>query len=135
MTSPPTCSGIRVAKALSISRSALAFRTLSSSPSVRAATCRLVDQVSAFGFVGLTSAAIVVAVGTTSCSNSNIFGTISTFRKVTPVRLPPGRFRLATRPICTGSAMVVKTIGMVVVAAFAAIAEGVVKAAITDTWR
>jgi hypothetical protein len=30
--------------------------------------------------------------------------------------------------------MVVKTIGMVVVAAFAAIAEGVVKAAITDTW-
>ena len=51
------------------------------------------------------------------------------------VRLPPGRFRLATRPICTGSAMVVKTIGMVAVAAFAAIAEGVVKAVITDTWR
>src|SRR5262245_64187956 len=63
------------------------------------------------------SAAIVVAVGTTSCSSSNIFGTISTFRKVTPVRLPPGRFRLATRPISTGSAMVVKTIGMVAVVA------------------
>ena len=102
---------------------------------MRAATCRPVDQVSALGFVGLTSAAIVVAVGTTSCSSSNIFGTISTFSKVTPVRLPPGRFRLATRPICTGSAIVVKTIGMVVVAAFAAIADGVVKAVITDTWR
>ena len=118
-----------------MSSSVLAFSTLSSSPSVRAATSRLADQVFALGLAGLTSAAIVVAVGTTSCSSSNIFGTISTFRKVTPVRLPPGRFRLATRPICTGSAIVVKTIGMVVVAAFAAIAEGVVNAAITDTWR
>ena len=45
----------------------------------------------------------------------------------------PGRFRLATRPICTGSAIVVKTIGMIAVAAFAAIAEAVVKATITDT--
>jgi hypothetical protein len=44
MTSPPTCSGIRVAKALSISRSVHALRTLSSSPSVRAATCRPVES-------------------------------------------------------------------------------------------
>ena len=43
---------------------------------------------------------------------------------VTPVRLPPGRFRLATRPTSTGSAAISKTIGMVVVAAFAASAAG-----------
>jgi hypothetical protein len=40
----------------------------------------------------------------------------------TPVTLPPGRFRLATRPSWTGSAAVSNTIGTVVVAAFAAFA-------------
>ena len=43
---------------------------------------------------------------------------------VTPVRLPPGRFRLATSPSATGSTAVTKTIGMVLVAAFAANAPG-----------
>jgi ABC-type uncharacterized transport system substrate-binding protein len=40
--------------------------------------------------------------------------------KVTPVILPPGRLRLVTRPVVTGSSAVTKTIGMVVVAALAA---------------
>ena len=43
---------------------------------------------------------------------------------VTPVTLPPGRFRLATRPDLTGSPPCVKTIGIVVVAALAASAAG-----------
>ena len=34
-----------------------------------------------------------------------------------PVRLPPGRARLATRPSLTGSSLTVKTMGIVVVAA------------------
>ena len=38
--------------------------------------------------------------------------------------LPPGRRRLATRPSSTGSPMVEKTIGIVLVAAFAATAAG-----------
>ena len=38
------------------------------------------------------------AVGTSSCSSSSRFGTSSAFQTVMPVRLPPGRFRLATRP-------------------------------------
>src|SRR5262249_46890428 len=42
---------------------------------------------------------------------------------LTPVALPPGRLRLATRPTLTGSSPVVKTIGTVVVAALAARAE------------
>jgi hypothetical protein len=44
--------------------------------------------------------------------------------KLTLVTLPPGRFRLATRPFLTGSPPVVKTIGTVVVAALAASAAG-----------
>src|SRR5437762_13866679 len=42
---------------------------------------------------------------------------------LTPVRLPPGRERLATRPSSTGSVPRTKAIGMVAVAAFAAWAE------------
>ena len=42
-----------------------------------------------------------------------------------PVRLPPGRARLATRPAATGSLPPRKTIGIVEVALFAASAEGV----------
>jgi hypothetical protein len=41
---------------------------------------------------------------------------ISTFSKATPVRLPPGRFRLATNPDAIGSLAVTKTIAMVVAA-------------------
>ena len=78
---------------------------------------------------------MTLAVGINSCSNCSRFGAISTFVWVTPVTLPPGRLRLATRPIWMGSAPVSKTIGMVVVAAFAASAAGVLVAAITATWR
>ena len=46
-------------------------------------------------------------------------------RKLTPVTLPPGRLRLATRPSLTGSPPVTKTIGIVVFAALTAIAEAV----------
>ena len=44
---------------------------------------------------------------------------------VTPVTLPPGRLRLATSPSWTGSAPIPKTIGIVVVAIFAASAAGI----------
>ena len=45
-------------------------------------------------------------------------------KPVAPVTLPPGRLRLATRPCWTGSPPVTKTMGIVVVAAFAASAAG-----------
>ena len=45
----------------------------------------------------------------------------------TPVIFPPGQLRLATSPICTGSPMVVKMMGVCRVAAFAATAAGVVR--------
>src|SRR4051794_13202285 len=80
--------------------------------------------------------AIVVAVGSSSRSTSNRLGPISTFNVVTPVRLPPGRFRLATSPSLTGSPPVRKTIGIVAVAAFEAVAATMLlPVAITFTGR
>src|SRR5262245_64173839 len=87
--------------------------------------------VSALGLVGLTSKVMVLAEGTAPWSNSTSFGPTSTLKRVAPVTLPPGRFRLATNPICTGSAIVVKTMGIELVAFFAARTEDVVVAAIS----
>src|SRR5262249_60908044 len=53
---------------------------------------------------------------------------------VTPVTLPPGRLRLATQPSCTGSRLVVKTMGIAVVAALAGNVAALF-AAITSTLR
>jgi putative ABC transport system substrate-binding protein len=46
------------------------------------------------------------------------------YDRLTPVALPPGRARLATRPSLTGSSPTPKTIGIVAVAALAAIEPG-----------
>ena len=78
---------------------------------------------------------MTVAEGITACSNSNCFAPISVLKLLTPVILPPGRLRLATTPIATGSVPVKKAIGIVVVAAFAASTAGVVVATITVTRR
>ena len=63
--------------------------------------------------------------GTSSRRSSSRFGTSSPMTRLTPVRLPPGRERLATSPSLTGSSGTVNTIGMVVVAALAARAGAV----------
>src|SRR5438128_7482533 len=64
------------------------------------------------------------------------FAVSSTLRDLTPVALPPGRLRLATRPSATGSEPVPKTIGMLEVAALAATAPAVLTGtAITATCR
>ena len=53
-----------------------------------------------------------------------------------PVRLASGRLRLVTRPVLTGSAAVMKTMGMVDVAALAARPGSLPPAAmITETLR
>ena len=62
----------------------------------------------------------MLVVGCSSRSASSRFGTISTFNVITPVRLPPGRLRLATSPTSTGSVPSMKTIGIAEEAAFAA---------------
>jgi hypothetical protein len=59
---------------------------------------------------------MILALGIASRSSSKSLAPTSTLRMVAPVKLPPGWFKLATKPICTGSLVVVKTIGMVAVA-------------------
>ena len=87
-----------------------------------AATSLNVDSVLA-ALVGLTSTATRVAAGTSSRKSSSRFAANSLREKIDPVRLPPGRARLATRPSLTGSSPTTKTMGIVVVAALAANAE------------
>src|SRR6516165_6203881 len=96
-------------------------------------SCVSVVWDSEVGFAGLTRKPTIFALGTSSRSNSSRFAPSEVTRKVTPVTLPPGRLRLETRPISTGSAPVAKTIGMVLVAALAATAAGGASATITAT--
>ena len=73
---------------------------------------------------GFTSRAITLACGTSSDSSSRRFGVNSSVSKLTPVRLPPGRAKLATKPNSTRSPPSLKTIGIVEVAPFSASAVG-----------
>src|SRR6266571_3732170 len=73
--------------------------------------CKSFETVAASGFAGLTSRAKVVAPGNSSRASSSRFGPTSTFQLVTPVRLPPGRFRLAPRPNWIGSPLVLNQLG------------------------
>src|SRR5262249_15038693 len=84
------------------------------------------------GFFALTSRAITAAWGTSSETSSSRLGISSVDMRLTPGRLPPGRARLATRPISTGSPTL-KAIGMVEVAVFAASDGGVPLVTITST--
>ena len=73
---------------------------------------------SAVGRPGLNRPPITRACGISSRSNSSRFATTSRMKSITPVILPPGRLRLATRPSRTGSDPTTKTIGIVEDAAF-----------------
>ena len=70
--------------------------------------------------------------GKASLSISTSFGVRSPERFDTPVTLPPGRARLATRPLPTGSPAPGVTIGTLAVAFFAARAAGVPDARIAS---
>ena len=65
------------------------------------------------------------SLGTASLSISSLLVFSSALNSTSPVTLPPGRARLATKPAPTGSPAFVITMGMVVVAFFAANADGV----------
>src|SRR5262249_15109231 len=92
--------------------------------------------VSLAGSDGLIRRAMRLAAGTISRSNCMRLATSSLEKKLTPVALPPGRLRLATKPSLTGSPATPNTIGIVVVAALAASPAAVVPGvAITLTCR
>src|SRR5215470_9006389 len=74
--------------------------------------------------------------GTISCRTPRRFASNDVLSKLTPVILPSGRLSLVTRPAPSGSAALIKTIGIVVVAAFAAFAGSMPPTAtITATLR
>ena len=75
------------------------------------------------------------SLGTASLSISSLLLFSSVDKLESPVTLPPGRARLATRPAPTGSAVFVITMGMVVVAPFAANAVGPPVTTIRSTFR
>jgi len=82
-------------------------------------------RLRAFRIGRFTKAATRVIAGTSSCSSPSRFATNSPTRKLTPVRLPPGREKLAASPSWTGSSGIRNTIGMVVVIALAAMVGAV----------
>src|SRR5215472_16579119 len=116
------CLWTRAAKRGSNSFSVLALKTWSCTPLAPAAACVCCTVGSALGLLGFTSRPITLAGGTSSDISSSRFGVSSNVRLLIPVRLPPGRARLVTRPRSTGAALE-KTIGIVTVAFFAARAQ------------
>ena len=75
------------------------------------------------------------SLGTASLSISSLLVFSSGAKLESPVTLPPGRARLATKPAPTGSPAFVITMGMAVVAFLAANADGVPEATIRSTLR
>src|SRR5262249_30159413 len=112
---------------LGIGQIFLAFTTWNCSPIRLAAVFTSPTMVSTrIGSAGLTSTAIRVAAGNSSRRRPSRFAANSAVKKLMPVALPAGRASLATRPSLTGSSPTPKTMGIVVVAALAARAAGVV---------
>jgi hypothetical protein len=78
----------------------------------------------------LNSIATRTTRGAISLSSSShlpaIVGSIVGSLKVKPVALPPGRAKLATKPLPIGSATIAKTMGMVRVCCSSAVVVGVV---------
>src|SRR5215469_16874914 len=119
-----------------ISRPFLALRTWICMPMARAADSACSNVVLAVVvLVGSTSTATRVAAGTNSRRSCNRFVTCSTEKILIPVKFPPGRARLSTRPSLAGSSAATKRIGIVAVAALAANAAGTVAVAIAATRR
>src|SRR5262249_54074904 len=97
--------------------------------------CTVAASCSALALLGLISSAMVFAAGTSSCRSPSCFACSGPGTILTPVRLPPGRLRLVTRPAWIGSMPLLKTMGIVVVTAFAASADGPSPAKTTATFR
>ena len=103
--SAPACRWTRASKAASISPSVPAFGMESRTPFTRAASCTSLMMRSVLALFGFTSSQMVLASGTSSESSSKRLAVSSGFIRLMPVRLPPGRARLATSPSPSGSAL------------------------------
>src|SRR4030095_9030992 len=98
-------------KTLSISSARPADEIKIWTPSERPADSVARTAPETAGFAASQSTAIRPAFGTTSLSSSRRLALNSAESVVSPVTFPPGCARLATRPVPTGSAVFVITIG------------------------
>src|SRR5262249_11658322 len=89
--------------------------------------------ISAPGLGSYQRTATLETLGKDSLSNASRSPLSSSTLKLKPVMLPPGLERLVTRPLFTGSATRIMTIGIVGVAFLAAWTDGVFMATITST--
>src|SRR5215813_15182066 len=90
-------------------------------PEVLAAACMSASIIrSILGELPSINAKMRDAFGAAARRSSMYFVDSSEYIKDSPVMLPPGRDRLRTRPAATGSPLEPMTIGIVVVACFAA---------------
>ena len=103
ISSAPVRNCESVVKAGSSSLSLLACTIWMSLASARAASCTSFALIAAAGFFGLINAAKTSARGVISRSSSSPFPITAELSVATPVRLPPGRLKLGTRPRLTGS--------------------------------
>ena len=110
----------------------------SSTPRERAATStpfRIAFHAGAiFSGPSFQSTATRLTPGTVSFSSSSILPPKPVGRPLTPVTFPPGRSRLATISLATGSPVDAITMGIVLVALMAAYVASVLWATITSTW-
>ncbi len=113
------------AKARSNSPSLVTFKTSSFRPSVAAAVCASRVWLRAMGLEWLARSATDRTPGSISRSRSSRFPSRMEAESITTVMLPPGRLRLSTSPSSTGSKPIVKTVGIVDVAALTARGTGV----------
>src|SRR5262249_55182976 len=93
-------------------------------PAVRPASLTCSRKGVVKGSAGLARAATRCIEGSISRNSSTLFPAVSAAMLEKPVMLPPGRAKLVTSPTAIGSATAAITIGMVVVACFAARAHG-----------
>ena len=101
-------------------------RTTSFNPREPAALSRAFTWGTAIGSARYESTRTREILGTASFSSSSRLAPRGEAMNVIPVTFPPGRARLATSPVPTGSPSGIMTIGTVRVAFFAAWAAGVV---------
>src|SRR5215831_8723927 len=93
-SSAPVRTWTRLTKALSISRSVLAFNICTFSPTTGAAASTSLVVMSNIGLFGFSRKPIVSVLGTRSRNSASPFAPSSPANELTPVRLPPGRLRL-----------------------------------------
>src|SRR5215208_1709364 len=132
-TSAPACSLRRVSKAAAKSGVRLDRSTTKRRPSACAATWTSSAWALALGLSGLTSSATRFAPGTISRMMSRRLLPRALVMRLIPVALPWGLLKLATSPARIGSSAIMKTIGIVPAAAFAAAADGSPPVTRTDT--